>query len=81
MFPAELNLKPAVLSGSHIALLLAGHVSFGDNSESNFSARELKNVHVDAVGRFLRLRFERNHVNKLNLFNQVCDTSVVTPVR
>jgi len=49
-----------------------GHVSFSDNSATNFSSRELKNVHVDAVGRFLKLRFEKNYVNKLNLFNQVC---------
>lgn len=51
--------------------LASGHVSLSDNKESDFSARELKSVHVDAVGVFLKLLFRQNHVNRYNLYNQV----------
>ena len=42
-----------------------------DNEKTGFKARELKSVHVDAVGRYLRLVVHKNHVNKYNLYNQV----------
>ncbi|XP_036389975.1 centrosomal protein of 104 kDa [Megalops cyprinoides] len=48
-----------------------GYVSLSDNEKTGFKARELKSVHVDAVGTYLRLTFHRNHVNRFNLYNQV----------
>ncbi|XP_025081009.1 centrosomal protein of 104 kDa-like isoform X2 [Pomacea canaliculata] len=48
-----------------------GYVSLSDNEKTGFKARELKSVHVDAVGRYLRLNIHKNHINKHNLYNQV----------
>ena len=42
-----------------------------DNSKTGYKARELKSVHVDAVGQYLRLVIHKNHVNKYNTYNQV----------
>ncbi|KAI4883085.1 hypothetical protein NFI96_011968 [Prochilodus magdalenae] len=48
-----------------------GYVSLSNNEKTNFRARELKSVHVDAVGTYLKLTFHRNHVNQYNVYNQV----------
>ncbi|CAG5136224.1 unnamed protein product, partial [Candidula unifasciata] len=48
-----------------------GYVSLSDNEKTGFKARELKSVHVDAVGNFLKLNIHKNHVNKHNMYNQV----------
>ncbi|XP_006811920.1 centrosomal protein of 104 kDa-like [Saccoglossus kowalevskii] len=48
-----------------------GYVSLSDNEKTGFKARELKSVHVDAMGQYLKLVIHKNHVNKYNLFNQV----------
>ena len=47
------------------------YVSLSDNEKTGYKARELKSVHVDAVGTFLRLNIHKNHINKHNLYNQV----------
>ncbi|KAM9752018.1 centrosomal protein of 104 kDa isoform 2-T2 [Menidia menidia] len=48
-----------------------GYVSLSDNDKTGFKARELKSVHVDAVGMYLRLTLHKNHVNRYNHYNQV----------
>nr|XP_055024570.1 centrosomal protein of 104 kDa [Misgurnus anguillicaudatus] len=48
-----------------------GYVSLSDNEKTGFRARELKSVHVNAVGTYLKLIFHRNHVNQYNVYNQV----------
>eukprot|EP01135_Chromosphaera_perkinsii_P011779 Nk52_evm25s2496 gene=Nk52_evmTU25s2496 len=48
-----------------------GYVSLSSNESAGFKARELKSVHVDAVGSFMKLVVHKNHVNEHNLFNQV----------
>ncbi|KAL8583520.1 hypothetical protein ACOMHN_054836 [Nucella lapillus] len=48
-----------------------GYVSLSDNEKTGYKARELKSVHVDAVGTFLCLNIHKNHINKYNLYNQV----------
>ncbi|KAM8863694.1 centrosomal protein of 104 kDa isoform 2-T2 [Spinachia spinachia] len=48
-----------------------GYVSLSDNEKTGFKARELKSVHVDAIGTYLRITFHRNHVNHHNHHNQV----------
>ncbi|XP_068589132.1 centrosomal protein of 104 kDa [Cebidichthys violaceus] len=48
-----------------------GYVSLSDNEKTGFKARELKSVHVDAIGMYLRITFHRNHVNHYNHHNQV----------
>ncbi|XP_071059928.1 centrosomal protein of 104 kDa isoform X3 [Pseudochaenichthys georgianus] len=47
-----------------------GYVSLSDNEKTGFKARELKSVHVDAIGTYLRITFHRNHVNQYNHHNQ-----------
>uniref|UniRef100_A0A8D0CPH9 Centrosomal protein of 104 kDa n=1 Tax=Sander lucioperca TaxID=283035 RepID=A0A8D0CPH9_SANLU len=49
-----------------------GYVSLSDNEKTGFKARELKSVHVDAIGTYLRITFHRSHVNHYNHHNQVC---------
>ncbi|XP_023649234.2 centrosomal protein of 104 kDa isoform X2 [Paramormyrops kingsleyae] len=48
-----------------------GYVSLSDNEKTGYKARELKSVHVDAVGTHLRLTFHRNYASPHNLYNQV----------
>uniref|UniRef100_A0A3B4ZDX1 Centrosomal protein 104 n=1 Tax=Stegastes partitus TaxID=144197 RepID=A0A3B4ZDX1_9TELE len=48
-----------------------GYVSLSDNEKTGFKARELKSVHVDAAGTYLRITFHRNHVNRYNHYDQV----------
>ncbi|XP_027858186.1 centrosomal protein of 104 kDa [Xiphophorus couchianus] len=48
-----------------------GYVSLSDNEKTGFKARELKSVHVDAVGTYLRITLHRNHANRYNRYNQV----------
>jgi len=48
-----------------------GYVALSDNEQTDYKARELKSVHVDAVGIYLKLVIHKNHVNKYNLYNQV----------
>ncbi|KAJ8320817.1 hypothetical protein KUTeg_002404 [Tegillarca granosa] len=48
-----------------------GYVSLSDNEKTGYKARELKSVHVDAIGIFLKLLIHKNHINKYNTYNQV----------
>ena len=48
-----------------------GYVSLTDNSATQHQARELKSVHLEAEGQYLKLLVHKNHVNKYNLYNQV----------
>ncbi|KAJ8021473.1 hypothetical protein HOLleu_38689 [Holothuria leucospilota] len=48
-----------------------GYVTMSDNERTSFKARELKSVHVDAVGQYVRLVLHKNYINKFNLYNQV----------
>ncbi|XP_067946532.1 centrosomal protein of 104 kDa-like [Watersipora subatra] len=48
-----------------------GYVALSDNEQTDYKARELKSVHVDSVGLYLKLVIHKNHVNKYNLYNQV----------
>uniref|UniRef100_A0A8C1VM99 Centrosomal protein 104 n=1 Tax=Cyprinus carpio TaxID=7962 RepID=A0A8C1VM99_CYPCA len=55
----------------HIGDRLPESISLSDNEKTGFRARELKSVHVDAVGSYLKFTFHRNHVNQYNSYNQV----------
>ena len=48
-----------------------GYLSLDNNERSSYQARELKTVFIDKVGKFLKLIVNENHVNKLNIYNQV----------
>lgn len=55
-------------------ILFSRYVTLSDNAKTNFLARELKSVHVDAVGKFVKLVIHKNYINRHNLYNQVCFT-------
>ncbi|NXX58905.1 CE104 protein, partial [Scopus umbretta] len=48
-----------------------GYVPLSDNEKTDFKARELKSVYMDAVGQYLKLIFHKNYINKYNLYGQV----------
>lgn len=48
-----------------------GYVGLSDNGKTDFKARELKSIHLDAEGHFVKLVLHKNHVNKYNIYNQV----------
>ncbi|NXK36275.1 CE104 protein, partial [Piprites chloris] len=53
-----------------------GYVPLSDNEKTDFKARELKSVYVDAVGQYLKLIFHKNYVNKYNIYGQVALVAV-----
>ncbi|NWH76291.1 CE104 protein, partial [Piaya cayana] len=53
-----------------------GYVALSDNEKTDFKARELKSVYMDAVGQYLKLIFHKNYVNKYNLYGQVALVAV-----
>lgn len=57
------------------------YVSLSDNEKTDYKARELKSVHVDAVGTHLRLTFHRNYASPHNLYNQVKTALRLEPVQ
>ncbi|CAF0732515.1 unnamed protein product [Adineta ricciae] len=48
-----------------------GYIELSGNERTDFKARELKSIHVDAEGLFLKLIIHRNYTNRFNLYNQV----------
>ncbi|CAH8485595.1 unnamed protein product [Heterobilharzia americana] len=48
-----------------------GYVALSDNQATEFKARELKSVHLDASGSYIQLFLHKNHSNSLNLYSQV----------
>jgi len=52
-------------------LTVVRYVALSPNDKTGFRARELKSIHVDAVGCFVKFVIHKNHINKHNSFNQV----------
>ncbi|CAH8445953.1 unnamed protein product [Schistosoma curassoni] len=48
-----------------------GYVALSDNQATEYKARELKSVHIDASGSYIQLFLYKNHPNNLNLYSQV----------
>lgn len=48
-----------------------GYMSLDSNQRSEYKARELKSVYINAKGSFLKLVIKSCHINDLNPFNQV----------
>jgi len=48
-----------------------GYVQLAPNAEANYQARELKSVTLNKDGIFVKILVHRNHINKLNVYNQV----------
>jgi hypothetical protein len=60
----------------HFWLALYRYVALSDNEKTGFRARELKSVHVDAIGCFVKFIIHKNHINKHNQYNQVGSTII-----
>ncbi|XP_071482021.1 centrosomal protein of 104 kDa-like [Diadema antillarum] len=77
LIPTKIEFFIGSLPPDHISSLSGqrykrlGFVTLSENSKTGFKARELKSVHVDAIGKYLRLVIYKNHVNKYNMYNQV----------
>jgi len=56
---------------SEIKYKRLGYLSLDSNEKSNFQARELKSVYVDAPALYLKLVFHECFVNNYNLFSQI----------
>ncbi|TPX70445.1 hypothetical protein SpCBS45565_g01833 [Spizellomyces sp. 'palustris'] len=54
-----------------VVFVRLGYVSLNDGVQIGFKARELKSVHVDAEGEYLKVMVHKCYVNPLNLYNQV----------
>ena len=52
-------------------LPLQRYVTLDDNERTKYSARELKSVHMDVFGEFIKIVPDKCHINALNLYNQV----------
>ena len=52
---------------------LSSYIELSTNERTDFKARELKSIHVDADGWFLKLVIHQNYPNRLNVYNQVSD--------
>ncbi|CAF5025335.1 unnamed protein product, partial [Rotaria sp. Silwood1] len=48
-----------------------GYIELSSNERTEFKSRELKSIHVDADGLFLKLIIHKNYTNRHNLHNQV----------
>jgi centrosomal protein CEP104 len=57
------------LENPSISFKRLGHFSLDDNVKTNYQARELKTVYVDAHCQYLKLILHKNHVNHVNIFN------------
>ncbi|KAI8331900.1 hypothetical protein BC941DRAFT_382119 [Chlamydoabsidia padenii] len=48
-----------------------GYICFDSNARTQFRARELKSIKINADGEYIRLVVRNNHQNRLNIYNQV----------
>ncbi|XP_021361022.1 centrosomal protein of 104 kDa-like isoform X2 [Mizuhopecten yessoensis] len=64
--PEDMDLSP-----DNARYTRLGYVSLSDNEKTAFKSRELKSVHVDAIGHYLKILVHKNHINKYNVYNQV----------
>ena len=47
------------------------YVEMTCNDKTNYVARELKSVHVDVQGSYIKFIIHKNHLNRLNIYHQV----------
>ena len=58
-------------NNSNISFARLGHFSLDDNIRTNYQARELKTVYLEQYCQYLKIVLHKNHLNSLNIFNQV----------
>jgi hypothetical protein len=77
-FQTELRTRTRV---NLIHLSTRRYLSLDPNERSNWKARELKSVFVEARAQFLKFSIFKNHINAINLFNQVCAVRCMQIIR
>lgn len=70
LYTALPDLKSA-LPNLELKFKKLGYLSLDPNERSGFQSRELKTVYVEAPCLYLKVVFQKCHINKYNLFNQV----------
>jgi centrosomal protein CEP104 len=56
-------------------MFVHSYIELSSNERTDFKARELKSIHVDADGWLLKLIIHKNYPNRANPYNQVKITS------
>jgi hypothetical protein len=59
------------MSNPQLSFKRLGHFSLDDNVRTNYQARELKTVYLEEHCQYLKIVLQKNHLNNLNIFNQV----------
>ncbi|ETW01476.1 hypothetical protein H310_06987 [Aphanomyces invadans] len=59
------------LSMDNITYTRLGFLSLKSNKESQYTARELKTVHIDSTTRFVKFKLHQCYINEKNLYSQV----------
>ena len=57
--------------GANVSFARLGHFSLDDNIRTNYQAREFKTVYLEQYCQYLKVVVHKNHLNTLNIFNQV----------
>ncbi|KAJ3185062.1 hypothetical protein HDU87_002628 [Geranomyces variabilis] len=70
-FPSASSALDAKAESGDIKFDALGYVSLNDGAQVEYKARELKSIHIDAEGEYLKIVIQKCHVNNLNLYNQV----------
>lgn len=71
LFVGRGSVQGQVNSLLNIQYTRLGYVSLSANDATNYKSREMKSINIDAEGQYLKLVLHTNHVNQLNLYNQV----------
>lgn len=66
---------------SFVIISSCRYIELAGNERSDFKARELKSIHIDAEGIFLKLLLHKSYANRLNLYNQVRFSNETNPSR
>ncbi|KAJ3148995.1 hypothetical protein HDU89_003996 [Geranomyces variabilis] len=70
-FPSASSALDAEAESEDVKFDALGYVSLNDGAQVEYKARELKSIHIDAEGEYLKIVIQKCHVNNLNLYNQV----------
>ena len=58
-------------ANNNIKFKKLGYLTLDKNQGSNYKARELKSIFLEAPCSYMKLIMHKNHANKFNVFNQV----------
>ena len=58
-------------NNNNIKFRKLGYLTFDKNETTNYKARELKSIFLDAPCSYIKFILHKNHPNRFNVFNQV----------